>query len=447
MYVWKEPISPKVLYLIFLLFIAVLACLYQINLLGVFFSGIGAAAIILKIPEIIIGFILYSGAVKMAPFLSFFQDRIDITLLSVLLLGGYLLYAFCYKRESLSIKLNLLIPASLLICLASFSLIFFHPTGYGLDKYIRFVVISVGCCFFLCNCIIKDQRSLRRVFYFVIILSSFIGVYALLTNTREGFASNYLFAGRIAGMSLIICAFLFWQEAGLWKKSILSAAAAFFAFTMLGSGARGPFIALIISCVIGVFINAYWAFTRKRLFKILAGFLIIVIGFLACMHFNLVPEVFVERMSILVPGSGTSDHGRSYNTRVMHVEISLEIMSRYPLMGVGWGNYIRFLGTEDRDYPHNIFLEIGSEFGLPALFIFCLIIMAGYLRMLQMMAWLSGDKESFCILITIFTLFTYLLFCVQFSGDLNDNKDLWFMLGAVYSLGAVIRPNKERDIP
>ncbi len=420
---------------------------FDIKLGIVILAGMGLIPVLNKIPEALAGLVVYSGAVKAAPFLDFLQGRIDLTLLSGLLIMGYIFYLIMVKKQRVEIDNHLLIMVLFLAFSASISILYFPLTSYGVEKYFKFIAVSIGMCLFTSQLVIKDSRSIEKVFYFIVFLSSVIGVYALFTHTRESFASNYLFVARIMGTALIISLFFIWNKVKYPGKLFVIILSLFLAYVMLASGARGPTVAFAAACVLGTVVSLVSNFTIQKAVK--SGVIVLTVTalFLVCIRFGAIPDVFIERMSFLLPQDSTFDHGASYTERVEHIWRSLEIMSNHPALGVGIGSYAIYSGSIDRDYPHNIFLEFGCEFGLPVLCGFFVFISVSYMRLLTMI-FRSKHNRKYCrsLLITLFTLLTFMLCCAQFSGDVNDNKDLWFMLGLVNSLSIITGVSgKERD--
>lgn len=110
-----------------------------------------------------------------------------------------------------------------------------------------------------------------------------------------------------------------------------------------------------------------------------------------------------------------------------------------PVLELGIGGFSTYYtGVDQRSYPHDIFLKIGSELGILrsisflALVGFCF----AYLMHLQR----NSRNKKYIILpqqFLLLLLFMLLNSCV--SGDINDNRAFFVWIGVAYALGNILR--------
>lgn len=143
---------------------------------------------------------------------------------------------------------------------------------------------------------------------------------------------------------------------------------------ILLSYSRGAMLALIVMTFITLIV------LRVGWKRMLAG------GILFAAALVLVPRGVTERFATIeeiLPGGGKSIHpDSSFEKRKLLTAAAWAMFVDRPLTGVGAGNYTLFfdeyaanVGSVSRDYedagdlhyPHNLYLEIGAESGLPAL--------------------------------------------------------------------------------
>jgi O-antigen ligase len=96
------------------------------------------------------------------------------------------------------------------------------------------------------------------------------------------------------------------------------------------------------------------------------------------------------------------------------------------LIGIGTGGWSYAHNRFDfRDYPHNIFLEIGSELGLLGLIIFCTFLWFIYRDLIS--AIVTKNKNSAIYLFAVWGFGVTLVgfFNAQVSGDIFGNEYLW----------------------
>jgi putative inorganic carbon (HCO3(-)) transporter len=149
-----------------------------------------------------------------------------------------------------------------------------------------------------------------------------------------------------------------------WERLLLLAFWVCPLLTILGASSRGAQVALAFQLTI---------MFRKSIFrfKALLGISILVAGL-----FFLLPEEQKQRFS-------SAGEDRTSQQRLLYWENGWDMMLDHPLTGVGFFNFISYFEAyypEDMLYrtaqlPHNIFIQVGTDAGFIALFIFLLIIL------------------------------------------------------------------------
>lgn len=130
-----------------------------------------------------------------------------------------------------------------------------------------------------------------------------------------------------------------------------------FLWVALLTNSRGAFVAMG-----GVFIF-HWMYSRHRLRGLLVLCLVLVIGY------AVVPASVMERFGTL----RSIEDDQSAMSRIEFWEIGFGLIRDHPLMGVGIGNFEKF----SPNTPHNAFIQIASEMGLPALIIWVWMMLRG----------------------------------------------------------------------
>ncbi len=151
-----------------------------------------------------------------------------------------------------------------------------------------------------------------------------------------------------------------------WEKLLLLSFWICPILTILGASSRGSQIALGLQLIL-IF--------RKSIFriKLLFGLVVLVCGLI----FLLPPEQ-KERFS-------SAGEDRSSIQRLLYWEHGWEMMKDHPLTGVGFFNFIPYYNTYHKDdilysdrgaeLPHNIFIQVGTDAGFIALFLFFFLIL------------------------------------------------------------------------
>ncbi len=156
--------------------------------------------------------------------------------------------------------------------------------------------------------------------------------------------------------------------------------------TVLGASSRGAQIALAFQLLF---------MFRKSVFKIKPLVLISILIFSALI---LLPEEQKARFS-------SAGEDKTSVQRLLYWEHGLDMMKDYPILGVGYFNfpiYYERYYSEDMLYPnaqlpHNIFIQVGADLGIIALFVYTLMIMYPYLQILKLRKRHEEDFVYICM--------------------------------------------------
>ena len=150
-----------------------------------------------------------------------------------------------------------------------------------------------------------------------------------------------------------------------WKKMVFL----FFPFTALtgtvSSSSRGA--------VVGVVCILMFMFLKgKHRFKAL-----VALGVILALVYFLIPPEQLERFQ-------AAGEDRTSRTRLEYWERGVELASMYPVLGVGYNNWLvaqqNIYGLQHQQLPHNIFIQCISELGYSGLLVFLLMIAYTFLN-------------------------------------------------------------------
>jgi len=212
------------------------------------------------IGEWVFALFLFAGYYKADPRLSFIQTHIDLTLLFLALSFLVFLYRLLRKPFAQRVPIGFVKVAAFFLLLAACflgGLLITQSKGYGLDKTLRFIVLT-GWAFFGTAFLITDFQSLRRFSWAVITISTMMAIDALLNYPGVGrisfvgvLGSNYIALARACGLGLLTSlVFLLPTERRLLAKLSLWIIAVLQAGGTLSAGARGPVLVLVVSLLL-----------------------------------------------------------------------------------------------------------------------------------------------------------------------------------------------------
>jgi O-antigen ligase len=378
---------------------------------------------------------LFAGYYKADPRLAFIQTHIDITLLFLVL--SFLVFIYRLLRNPFTQKIprGFIKVAPFFWLLATCflgGLLISQSMGYGLDKTLRFIVLT-GWAFFGAAFLITDSQSLKRFSWAVVIIATVMAIDALLNYPGVGkvafvsaLGGNYIALARAGGFGLLTTlTFLLPTERrplarlSLWILAVLQFWAA------LSAGARGPVLALILAFLV-FFALSVRGFADLKIDRfawklgIVALVAVIIVGIVGQELFS----TLAYRMQVFM-----TDLGDSAKMRLNLYEEAIRLWTSSPIWGVGTGRFaIAVTGSAFiREYPHNIVLELGAEIGLVGVLVFIAMMYMAFRIGLAIVRNSSGLMR-----VTI----RYLLVSVYFallnamvSGDINDNRILFTWLG------------------
>lgn len=210
------------------------------------------------------------------------------------------------------------------------------------------------------------------------------------------------------------------------------------------TGSRGGFVGLVI-----VLFFVVLKLTKHRV----ASFA--VIGLLLATILVVVPNQLVDRLRASTDANSSARTGveKSNEARMAEIKGGLRMVRARPLTGVGLGNFSVWMESyPDLDLgaiAHNSYLEIAAELGIPALFVFLLILLASY-RSLARSAKAAGRKGATNLRDVALALQVGLLGYMSSAVFLSAHfeKYLWLVMFLTICLERVVKEgakHAERD--
>ncbi|MDN4861152.1 O-antigen ligase family protein [Priestia aryabhattai] len=368
---------------------------------------------------------LYSGYYKDALYFLPIDPTILFLVLSVI-------FAFIRTMREKRIPKSFIrsLLCFLLFCLVLLNGLWYSESSvYGADKSLRFLIIT-GWSFLGIMLICRDTVSLSRFFkanlLFALIMT--IGVvYTYFTQTifvsyttfTQMWGANYLAIGRTMGVAiLIIISCVLYNK--LLSKSLLLLLLPYI-FALLIAGGRMPVLSVVL-CLIGLTFYTFRFFKRDiRMHKgTMWLFITLIFLVLAIFTIELKTSYFQQtfsRMDLLVQ----SDKGSSVMGREERFGTAVKMIKDSFIIGEGTGSFpIYYENQDQKNYPHNMILEVFSELGIIGIIALSILFINGIKQF---------NKKQNPYHLTIVLCFVYLFLNANVSGDLNDNRAMFTFLG------------------
>jgi hypothetical protein len=301
---------------------------------------------------------------------------------------------------------------------------------YGGTKLLRFLLI--GTLFMYSGMIlIRDEEQFRRVASLFLLAACVTALQMVfhLEHREVGAETDItrIGAGWLLGMSILL---LVGYPIARSRRRYLFCVVV--ALPLLGAGliasaSRGA----MVSVAIALLMTAFW-FARRHFSAIRIWVAALLIGscvgsFFYLRHFD--PDKYNAKLSEMIQlSSGHSAQG-SGAKRLDFYSRTVAAIPDNLWLGQGVGSWSAFYyGRDTRGYPHNLLLETAFEEGA-----------VGAILLLMFLSFLAiAIRRMLVVTDSQFGVLAGLLvYCVSvsmFSGDLDDNRLLWFWAGIILAV-------------
>jgi O-antigen ligase len=199
-------------------------------------------------------------------------------------------------------------------------------------------------------------------------------------------------------------------------------------YALLQSGSRGPLFSTLLALAAGTVL----ARSRPKLARTAMLALLCTVGVVAA--FAAAPFGAQRRIMAVLEGRTV---GTTVEIRGSLYDIALKSIAEHPF-GIGWGNYEK-IAFANYTYPHDLYLEILAEAG---------IVFGGFfLLWIAVYTWRARYATVSHAGGVVLALLVLMVGFASFSGDINDNRTLFYTLGLGIAARAVVTREEVRRCP
>ena len=340
-----------------------------------------------KLQNIILSLLLISGAIK--PFLTVLIIDFNITLFMLILTVTDIM--FVSKKHIVLDKNKIILILTLITFyfLILISLIYTKSNSYGYFKSATFIINII---YFIYPLFIKklNLKIIYKTITFIILPTSIWFViyrylywtpaYYHVRLTKDGFyhlTNAYLALGLFLGMGIIMNYFL------KYNKLVLL----IYIITLIAIGARGPLLLTFI-LILSYKAFTYWKMIKTRYplkfsQKTIYIVLISLIASIPLLFYNLNDNGFFKYGIMRLRSFLNFSSDNSSQERIDRFLFSFEHVLDTPFslfFGHGIGSFgIMYKNLDQREYPHNIYVESLFELGMFGLILIMLLTLTPYL--------------------------------------------------------------------
>jgi len=255
-----------------------------------------------------------------------------------------------------------------------------------------------------------------------------------------------LWPGFQAGLLSMLFPFLLQYVFTSKKRTLRLSAAAMvllFVVSIISNGSRTGWIGMFIALSVYLFFSVE---SKKRMLYFAGGFCLILVVFASLSLFT--DLAISERIGIGRKSSGSE----SVSFRTTHIEMLLEVIGDYPILGIGTGNlmnsYYHYTTVTEADffkYPpsdsHNAYLQIWAENGAIGLTVFSLLLVSVFAQILYSIK-KAPDQHRQLMAYACLASFVASLWFMGLYPFL-DNKYTWAVMGLCVAFANITGSGEE----
>ena len=371
--------------------------------------------------------------------------------------GGIALFALIFivpasgrHKLTLELKVLLLLLGQMILCIP-----FASWRGGAFDtvinKFSKGVIVAI--LIYMVSTSVNEVRKLLAIQAGTIAALTVLSVFVhhtqegRLMGIQKGILENPNdFAINIA-INFPLCIAFFFAAKSFLAKAFWGVSLIFMMWGVIATYSRSGLLAMMVTVVICI-----WEFgIRGKRTSVLVS--AVFIGMIAIGVVIITPN-YLTRIESMVLGNieGSGDKG-SLAARQELLKLSLTTMVTHPIFGIGPGDFQSY--TQSWHVAHNTYTELGAEAGVPACFLFLLMLVLS-LRKIRRVRKLPGYESSEDI--RLWTSALWAAMAAYMAGALFASTEYnlfpYFMVGyisAVYQIAGVAQgrnnppPDKTRS--
>jgi O-antigen ligase len=437
-----------------------------LRFLGVLFAGIAALIVAVRHPAALIAPVLFIPRLTELPGIHIFGNLTALNATCILLASGLFLRWLLMPVHAAQTQTQAAVQAAegavemrsvpkdrgrvqiaflLFAAVIALSYIYTPAPHYGAGKLTGFLTLG-GSLFFLPFLVSRDKHSLRdftagTVLFAIAVAASSLSFSA--TGAMDA-ADNPVHIGKGQVIGLAIVLLLYWPIQSRWLRILVQfVCIPWLAIGLISAETRGPLFSLLLVIVLSLLFNRLRSPLLSRqqmltIIAILAGAVILLSMF---WFYGQLATRFGSKVNEIVELSQGSGEARGTAVeRLVYYRAALDAWLQHPVLGWGIGGWsMAYWNQDTRQYPHNLFLEVLVEQGALGLTVLSYFLLTVFAQLRSKYAVLSGQLT--CLL----PCAIYLLSIAMFSGDLDDDRFLWFWCGMIPACCALVLRAQEMD--
>jgi len=392
-----------------------------------------AISLVIAFPQVLMVLFTNAGIFKADARIRALTMGIDLTVLSAAGLIAILAFYMLSRRARIKWSREVT-AASIFLAIVLLSLIYAPPNSYGTPRVLQFASLTM-LAFAAPLALIRTPRDARILLVAWIAIGTLLAVNTLsqphTVQRVSAFGASAIGVSRVIGMAVLCLVFMVMLGDASWPVKAVSGGLIFvLILAMLSTGSRGPVLFAIVASLLTLALSFGISGHRRRTAAI--AVLGAVLMLLAAAS-PLIPQEAMARFAILM---SDAEADTSAMAREAVWRDALDLFTNHLLIGAGAGAISRYGAGQEQIYAHNLFLEVAAEQGLIGLTALVAFLALPFQRLLRAILAADAARGDLPLLLAIFAMLVYMLSASLVSGDLNDAREAWMLIGVVVALTA-----------
>ncbi len=317
----------------------------------------------------------------------------------------------------------------LFVVIVSISYTYSLAPDYGQQKLLGFLTLGCGL-FVVPPLLFRSKRDFRDFMLGTALFGLVVAVSSLQFSATGAMAAgdnpSHIGKGQAIGLAMLMLLYAPVEDRR-FRAVILLLCIPFLAIGMVSAETRGPLFSLLFVLLLAYFVPSMRSTLisrRQMLFSAIA--LVAALILLSTFWFYGTSAFSLRYKSAeiinLVDGNGEAQGTAVERLQFYHA--AFESWLERPIFGWGLGSWSMIYWHQDiRQYPHNLFFEVLVEQGLAGVAALLIFLLAVF-RQLR-----ANRREIAALVPCLLPCLVYLLSIAMFSGDLDNDRFIWFWCG------------------
>jgi len=207
----------------------------------------------------------------------------------------------------------------------------------------------------------------------------------LTINRLNGNFGSPNYIALLMSVLILVCLSFLYTKYPKWLKVAAAGSTGLFFISFLKANSRGASLGLAAGLLVFFIFQKRKAVTALILVVVAAGVLMFA------------PASYFDRLKTI----GSYQQDASATLRLQLWEIGINLVKSHPVLGVGPDNFTNYAFNS----PHDAYIQAAAEMGIPAMFLYCIILISGLvasIRALRLASKLpdAANLRALCVAVT-----------------------------------------------